>query len=374
MRMRTFTAPDMNRAMLMIREALGDDAVIISTERDGGGKNVSVTAAVEEEWEAAHPGEPLYDPNGEHDHIPEEVFQEPEFDEASEWEQNARLHLAEVHYTKPPLMSHDAILQNRDLAFRLNEIEKVLNYHSAPKVLVDKMLAVAKHVDFGVARTQDSAHDALADLLSHLYKFEPLALEQAPERILLVGAPGAGKTMLAAKIAAHMATDRLPIRMVTIDNKRAGSVEQLRAFTSILRLQVDVAESRSELRNLLKSIPASVPVLIDSFATNPFDFEALRELNEFATLSGVEPVLVMPAGLDAQEAADTVRAFSFMSIRRIAISRIDAARRFAGVLAAAEAGNLAFCHMTQSAQVIGGLQAISADALAQKLLAFEQGE
>ena len=374
MRMRTFTAPDMNRAMLMVREALGDDAVIISTERDNGSKNVSVTAAVEEEWEAAHPGEPLYDPHGEHDHIPEEAFHEPEFDEASEWEQNTRIHAAEVHYTKPPLMSHDAILQNRDLAFRLNEIEKVLNYHSAPKVLVDKMLAVAKHVDFSVARTQDRAHDALADLLSHLYKFEPLALEQAPERILLVGGPGSGKTMLAAKIAAHMAADRLPIRMATIDNKRAGSVEQLRAFTSILRLQVDVAESRAELRNLLKSIPASVPVVIDSFATNPFDFEALRELNEFATLSGVEPVLVMPAGLDAQEAADTVRAFSFMSIRRIAISRMDAARRFAGVLAAAEAGNLAFCHLTHSAQVIGGLQAMSADALAQQLLAFEQGE
>ena len=49
MRLRTFTAPDMNRAMVMVREALGDDAVIISTSRDANSKAVSVTAAIEEE-------------------------------------------------------------------------------------------------------------------------------------------------------------------------------------------------------------------------------------------------------------------------------------------------------------------------------------
>ena len=47
MRIRTFTAPDMNRAMEMIRETLGDEAVIISTSKDSGGA-VNVTAALDE--------------------------------------------------------------------------------------------------------------------------------------------------------------------------------------------------------------------------------------------------------------------------------------------------------------------------------------
>lgn len=49
MRLKTFTAPDMGRAMLMIRETMGDGAVIISTAREGNGKSVSVTAAVDED-------------------------------------------------------------------------------------------------------------------------------------------------------------------------------------------------------------------------------------------------------------------------------------------------------------------------------------
>src|SRR5262245_24600688 len=45
MRLRTFTAASMGEAMRQVRTALGEDAVILSTEQEG--KQVKVTAAVE---------------------------------------------------------------------------------------------------------------------------------------------------------------------------------------------------------------------------------------------------------------------------------------------------------------------------------------
>ncbi|HEY1386360.1 MAG TPA: GTPase, partial [Dongiaceae bacterium] len=45
MRLRTFTAPTISEAMRQVRTALGDDAVILSTEHNG--KAVKVTAAIE---------------------------------------------------------------------------------------------------------------------------------------------------------------------------------------------------------------------------------------------------------------------------------------------------------------------------------------
>src|SRR5262245_36577711 len=47
MRFKTFSAPTMADAMQMVRDELGADAIILSTERKGPKGNVVVTAAVE---------------------------------------------------------------------------------------------------------------------------------------------------------------------------------------------------------------------------------------------------------------------------------------------------------------------------------------
>jgi hypothetical protein len=58
-------------------------------------------------------------------------------------------------------------------------------------------------------------------------------------------------------------------------------------------------------------------------------------------LPACSPALVLPAGLDAEEAAETARAFQLLGCRHLVPTRLDAARRLGGVLAAADAG-LAF--------------------------------
>ena len=55
MRLRTFIAPDMPSAMKQVRDALGDGAIILTSEAARGGKGVSVIAALDEkdEWQEA---------------------------------------------------------------------------------------------------------------------------------------------------------------------------------------------------------------------------------------------------------------------------------------------------------------------------------
>ena len=47
MRLKSYIAPSMAEAMMLIREELGDDAIIVSTQRAAGGKGVRITAALE---------------------------------------------------------------------------------------------------------------------------------------------------------------------------------------------------------------------------------------------------------------------------------------------------------------------------------------
>ncbi len=48
MRLKTFTAPTMAKAMDQVRRELGEDAIIVSTRSGTGGRGVSITAALEE--------------------------------------------------------------------------------------------------------------------------------------------------------------------------------------------------------------------------------------------------------------------------------------------------------------------------------------
>ena len=55
MRLKSFTANTMKDAMQMIRETLGEDAIIVSTQEMVGGKGVRVTAAIDKDTEATMP-------------------------------------------------------------------------------------------------------------------------------------------------------------------------------------------------------------------------------------------------------------------------------------------------------------------------------
>lgn len=194
--------------------------------------------------------------------------------------------------------------------------------------------------------------------------FAPLPVERP---ILLVGPPGAGKTLTCAKLAAREAlAGRAPL-VATVDGERAGAVEQLAAFTRLLRLTLAVAHRPEALAKALAGRAPGQPALVDGFGADPFDEEQARRLLALIQASGAAPVLVLPAGLDAEEAAELARAFHRLGARHMIATRLDIARRLGGVLAAAAEG-LALAEAGVGAQVAEGLVALTPQRLAARLV------
>ncbi len=81
---------------------------------------------------------------------------------------------------------------------------------------------------------------------------------------MLIGPPGIGKTLTIARIAAKLTMDKQSLLVITTDNKRAGGIEQLQAFTNILGHPLKVAPSRAALAQYLKSAKKQTHVLIDT--------------------------------------------------------------------------------------------------------------
>ena len=130
MRLRTFIAPSIGEAMRQVRELLGEDAVILSTEQVG--KQAKVIAAVEND--------------------------------------------------APPTAAATAAPETAD------ELEPALRYHGVPQALANRLLATAGDLE------GSSPQQALTAALRAQFGFQPLTDRKPTKPILLAGLPGAGKS------------------------------------------------------------------------------------------------------------------------------------------------------------------------------------
>ena len=310
MKLRIFTANTVAEAMRQIRQVLGDEAVIISTQSDDNG-GVRVTAALEADNAAS---------------------------------------------ALDTLLADDAEETARE------GIRRALDFHRAPPALASALIdSIGKFL----------SNDPTAGLeagLRRSFDFAPIDLADLRRPLLLLGIPGAGKTVTAAKLATRAVMNKRPVTVISADGFRAGAREELAAFTNILETGLVRADGPGELRAALAEVPAGSLALIDTTGTNPFDAAEMTALAHLVEAAKAEPVLVAAAGGDTVEAAEIAAGFAAIGARRIVVTRLDISRRFGAMLVAAESGPLAFSDVSFSPQVARGLKPLTPQALARLLM------
>jgi flagellar biosynthesis protein FlhF len=220
-------------------------------------------------------------------------------------------------------------------------------------------------VSAGVARKL--AAGPLPFALTAAFRFSKLQLGRGGRPLLLVGPPGGGKTLTVARLAARLVMEGIKPMVITADDRRAGAVEQLAAFTRVLGLRLVAISDAVALRRALADRAADVPVLIDAPGLDPFDPAQRDEMTALAEVAEATVALVLPAGVDAAEAADLAAAHAAARATLLIATRLDLARRLGGVLAAAEAG-LAMTEAGTGPGVADGLTPMTAAFLAQRLM------
>ena len=226
-------------------------------------------------------------------------------------------------------------------------IPAVLRRHNLPASLAHRLCGVK--LEAAIARE---------------FRFE--ALPDGPLPLLLAGPPGAGKTTSCAKLATRLVMAGRPPLLISADGRRAGAAEQLAAFARVLGLPLSIAATPATLAKALARRGADQPALVDLPGCDPFDADAARRHAALADAAQGCAVLVLPAGLDAEESAETARAFHLLGCRHLLPTRLDAARRLGGILAAAATG-LAFTEAGTGMDVATGLTPMAPPWLAQKL-------
>ena len=184
---------------------------------------------------------------------------------------------------------------------------------------------------------------------------------------LFAGLPGSGKTLTVARLATRLVMTGVQPLVITSDGRRAGAAEQLAAFTRLLGLDLIVASQPVALSRALARRAPGMPVLIDLPGASPFDMAQNEEMAGLLATACGRLAIVLPAGLDPGEAAETAAAFGEQGAEALVITRLDIARRIGCVLSAACAG-LALAEAGIGAGAADGLVPMTATLLAQRLM------
>ena len=373
MHVRVFEAKDMTTGLKMVKEALGPEALILSTRtvRTGrlgvlGKPMLEITAAIDTRWPEAgdrlagdRRTRPLA-PAGEEERdvcdsarrprppVQEPVARPPRQQPAREAAREADpppagrdLHgeLAELRAMVRGLSSR---LPAADPATLLHRPYVEPEFTAAP---TDP--AVSYLVGFGLSRetaqvvarfTRDTiarAGSLSGADLNGIFQaaiarlFTTAELLPAPagrqQRISLIGPTGVGKTTTLAKIAARaLSRHNLRVGLVTIDTYRVAAVEQLKVYAEIMRVPLEVVLTPEAFQRALERFADRDLVLVDTAGRSPRNQADLDELAAFLRPElGLENHLLLPATAREQELETIIRRFAILPAHRFVFSKID---------------------------------------------------
>ncbi len=406
MKIQRYIAKDMRSALAQVREALGADAVILSSGRVGN--DVEVVAAMD--FEVARAVESAPQPavprvHGAH----AEALQRLDSPRAqiaaaaatvtdmrdAEAARNRRAssqiseQIAPVPASAaaPASLPHTAGATPEGLADEMKNMRRMLEAQLATLAWNDlsrrspMQAAMLKELaQLGI--TQDLANSlvrkippelsfaaarrfALATIARTLQTTGDRWLEQGGV-VAFAGPAGAGKTTLLAKLAARWVLRHGPrkVAMISADSVRIGAHEQMHTLGRLLGVTTHNAFDISELPELLYELRHCKFVMIDTAGASPRDPELARHLRLLQNMqASVETALVLPASTQAGAIDEVVQRFALAKPTACVITKVDEAVSLGGVISALVRHKLAAAYVSDGQRVPEDLEPARAHGL-----------
>ncbi|MGD2168458.1 MAG: hypothetical protein PVF63_10145 [Gammaproteobacteria bacterium] len=336
--MQHFVGVDMRDALTQVRNALGEDALILETQESSRG--IEVSAVMESPIGFSLSKDAAAGTAGAAE-APDDLAH----DRKLMAEQSRQLDAALAGMTEK-LASHEEVGAVRaEVREEMRSIRSLVESHLAHVGWSEA--ALGSPLKASVMRNLSAlgiAPDMVSKLMSQIDLNElrgktwavpmKLLMKELPvvdmsavaaRRVAVVGPTGAGKTTTIAKLAArhaiNVSTDDLAI--VSLDNHRLGSSEQIDALARLLGVPVRRPVGDRGIDDLQDELESVELTLIDTVGLGQHDTRIAEQLARLG--DDVCTLIVLPANLEHDAMQEVVNAYSICRPKGVVLTKVDEA-------------------------------------------------
>jgi len=170
--------------------------------------------------------------------------------------------------------------------------------------------------------------------------------------MMFVGPTGVGKTTTIAKLAARYAYKlgtNYKVGIITLDSFRVGAVEQLKAYTNIMRLPLEVVKRPEELSEAIARLKDCHYILIDTAGGSQYDMDKIELINQYQqhlTETPIEKMLVLPANVKTTDLYEIYNSYSSLHIHNLIFTKLDETISYGNLISFAHKTKKSICYVS----------------------------
>ncbi|PLA74996.1 flagellar biosynthesis protein FlhF [Hydrogenovibrio sp. SC-1] len=364
MKLKRYLAPNMRKAMTLVRDELGDDAVIMSTRNTQDG--VEVVAAIDPEAQ-------------QFKEAPQKAVSHSSY-VSSELHSGAQEMPSNGEMAKmaDELKAVKQLLENQLSGLAWNQTE---NQDPNKIALIKRLVKMGVGWDLAqrlVSKVDAKNDQAWREILAQIELMVPIDDKDIIESggtIALVGPTGVGKTTTIAKIASRFVMRNSPnqIALVTTDCYKIGAQAQLKTFAELMGVPVHVVSSDGEMLSLLSALASKKLILIDTAGISQKDIRLTQQLTKQRVgTTHIRNYLVISAATQLGVMNDIVKSFSEVGLKGCILTKVDEALQLGNVLTVLIEHQLSLSYLSGGQRVPEDLEPVKVRDLLDKALLLGQ--
>jgi len=155
---------------------------------------------------------------------------------------------------------------------------------------------------------------------------------------MMVGPTGVGKTTTISKLSARFAykmEQNYKVGVITLDSFRVGAIEQLQAYTNIMRIPLEVVKRPEDLVEALLRLKDCNYIFIDTAGSSQYDIDKIELINEYrkhVEELPIEKSLVLPSNVKHSDLMEVYKNYSILDIDNLIFTKLDETRSFGNII------------------------------------------